>query len=211
MDIGCTYLRKTLLIGILFFSRIIVFGQVDSELELIEFDSLLHKEIYRIEVAEFQRLELIELKSGKFEGTLTHAIWKTNRREKQKKRVVQKIKLSEKMIERLMVELKNSGYETLKDCSEIRNCIKGLDGTTITFYVIKNGTNQSASYWELESDYYYETNSVELPNEVLEARKILMIINSEIDLKKQFRSFTSQLPVGKYLFNGIVMELKRKW
>ncbi|PQB07317.1 hypothetical protein BST83_09220 [Polaribacter filamentus] len=113
------------------------------------------------------------------------------------------------MVKKLMVELRNRGYENLKDCSEITDCIVGLDGTTITFNMLKNGINKSASYWELELDYYYKTNSVEIPKEVFEARKIFEIINEEIDLKKQFENYTSRLPIGKYMFNGIIMEKKK--
>ncbi|MFD0837251.1 hypothetical protein ACFQ0I_15840, partial [Mariniflexile aquimaris] len=206
-----THLKKIIVIASLILIGTTAFGQNKSEIqyELTEFDSLTHIEIYRIEVAEYQRLELIELRNGEFEGSLIHSVWKTNRKEEQKKKITQKIRIPEKMVKKLMVELRNRGYENLKDCGEIRDCIVGLDGTTITFNMLKNGINKSASYWELELDYYYKTNSVEIPKEVLEARKILEIINEEIDLKKQFENYTSRLPIGKYMFNGIIMEKKK--
>jgi hypothetical protein len=196
---------------ILFLSIIgtFAFGQTNYEHNLTEFDSFLHKEIYRIDVAEFQKLELIKLNNGKFEGSLTHSVWRTNRKEEQKSEISQKIKIPEKMVEKLMTELKNTGYEKLKDCSEIKDCIVGLDGKTIIFNLLQKSINQSASYWELKSDYYYKTNSVEIPNEVMDARKTFEIINSEIDLEKQFQNFISRLPIGKYLFNGIIMEIKK--
>jgi hypothetical protein len=202
-------LRKIFVILVLFLFGTFAFGQTNSEHNLTEFDSLLHLEIYRVDVAEFQRLELIKLNNGKFEGSLIHSVWKTNRKEEQRSEITQKIKIPAKMVEKLMTELKNSGYEKLKDCNEIKDCIVGLDGTTITFNLLQNGINQSASYWELKSDYYYKTNSVEIPNEVVDARKTFEIINNEIDLEKQFQNFTNRLPIGKYMFNGIIME-KRK-
>ena len=206
-----THLRKIIVIASIILIGTIAFGQTKSEFqyELTEFDSLIQREIYRIEVAEYQKLELIELKNGEFEGSLIHSVWKTNRKEEQKKKITQKIRIPEKMVKKLMVELRNGGYENLKDCGEIKDCIVGLDGTTITFNMLKNGMNKSASYWELESDYYYKTNSVQLPKEVLEARKIFGIINKEIDLKKQFENYTSRLPIGKYMFNGLIMEKKK--
>ena len=202
-------MKKIILIASILLIGTIAFGQTKNEFESTKLDSLSQKEIYRIEVAEFQRLELIELKNGEFKGDLIHSVWKTNRKEEQKKKIVQKIKVPENMVKKLMAELRNDGFENLKDCNEIEDCIVGLDGTTITFSFLKNGVNKSASYWELESDYYYKTNSVQLPLEVLEARKIFGIVNQEIDLKKQFENFTSRLPIGKYMFNGIIMERKR--
>ena len=202
-------LKKNYFILFLSLIGILTFGQTNYEHNLTEFDSLLHKEIYRVDVAEFQKLELIKFNNGKFEGSLTHSVWKTNKKEEQKSKIFQKIKIPEKMVEKLMTELKNSGYEKLKNCSEIKDCIVGLDGTTIIFNFLENGINQSASYWELKSDYYYKTNSIEIPNEVKDARKILEIINNEIDLEKQFQNFTNRLPIGKYMFNGVIME-KRK-
>jgi hypothetical protein len=202
-------LKKNHFIIFLFLIETFAFGQTNYEHNLTELDSILHKEIYRVDVAEFQKLELIKLNNGKFEGSLIHSVWKTNRKEEQISEISQKIKIPEKMAEKLMTELKNSGYEKLKDCSEIKDCIVGLDGTTIIFNFLQNGINKRASYWELKSDYYYKINSVEVPNEVLDARKMLEIINNEIDLEKQFENFTSRLPIGKYIFNGIIME-KRK-
>jgi hypothetical protein len=202
-------LKKNHLILFLFLIETFAFGQTNCEHNLTKFDSVLHKEIYRVDLAEFQKIELIKLSNGKFEGCLTHSIWKTNKKEELLSEISQKIKIPEKMVEKLMTELKNSGYEKLKDCSQINNCIVGLDGTTIVFNFLQNGINQSASYWELESDYYYKINSFGVPNEVLDARKMLEIINNEIDLEKQFENFTSRLPIGKYIFNGTIME-KRK-
>jgi len=205
-----TLLKKNYFIFFLSLIGTFAFGQTNYENNLTKFDSVLHKEIYRIDVAEFQKLELIKLNNGKFEGSLTHSVWKTNRKEEQKSEISQKIKIPEKMVEKLMTELKNSGYEKLKDCSEIKDCIEGLDGTTIIFNLLQIGINQSASYWELKSDYYYKKKSIEIPNEVTHARKTLEIINNEIDLEKQFQNFTSKLPIGKYMFNGIIMEIKKR-
>ncbi|WP_129464778.1 hypothetical protein [Flavobacterium piscinae] len=184
------------------------FGQTNYEYNLTEFDSLLHEEIYSVDVAEFQRLELIKFKNETYEGNLTHSVWKTNKKEEQTSIISQRIKIPEKLVEKLITKLKNSGYHKLKDCSEIKNCIKGLDGTTIIFNLFQKELNQSASFWELKSDYYYKTDSVEIPNEVMDARKILKIINNEIDLEKQFQNFISRLPVGIYMFNGIILDKK---
>ena len=43
----------------------------------------------------------------------------------------------------------------------------------------------------------------------MDARKALEIINNEIDLEKQFQNFINRLPIGKYMFNGVIIE-KRK-
>ncbi|PQB07316.1 hypothetical protein BST83_09215 [Polaribacter filamentus] len=85
-------MKKIIVIASLILIGTTVFGQNKTEIqyELTKFDNLIHIEIYRIEVAEYQRLELIELRNGEFEGDLIHSVWKTNRKEEQKKKLPKK-------------------------------------------------------------------------------------------------------------------------
>ena len=155
------------------------FSQTESEnrFGLTNFNSKLHERIYRVQVENYQNVEMIEFKNGEFKGTLTHLVWKTNRREIRKDSIVQKITIPNSIVEKLISELNNDGFENLKDCNEVENCISGLDGTTTFFKAIKDGEINTASYWELESDYYYNQNKVKLPAEVIKARKLISIIN----------------------------------
>lgn len=186
----------------------ICFSQTESEnrFELTKFDSNLHVRIYRVQVEDYQNVELINFKNGEFKGILTHSVWTTNRKGIRKESIIQKIAIPNSMVEKLITELNNNGFENLKDCDEIENCISGLDGTTTFFTTIKDGEINSASYWEIESDYYYNQNKVKLPAEVIKARKLISIINKEFDLKKLFQNFLYRLPNGRYSYSMLIMK-----
>ena len=184
------------------------FSQTDSEkrFSLTEFDSTKHDQIYRVQVEDYQVVELIEFKNGEFKGTLTHLVWTTNRKEIRKNSIIQKIAIPNSIVKKLISELKENGFENLKDCSKVENCISGLDGTTTFFKTIDNQKINSAAYWELESDYYYNQDKVELPAEVLKARKLISLINKEFDMKEQFQNFLNRLPNGRYSYSMLIMK-----
>ena len=174
-----------------------------AELKLTEYDSVLHKRIYRIQVDDYQIVELTEFKNGEFNGSLTNSVWKANRKEYRTKLITQKIKIPNPTVEKLMTELESEDFENIPDCKDVENCIQGLDGTTISFSVIKNGTERNYSYWEPESDYYYKDKIIP---EVLKVREILKSINSEFNLWENFTKFRDRLPKGKYTYGMIVLE-----
>ena len=184
------------------------FSQTESEKRfgLTEFDSTIHERIYRVQTEDYQILELIEFKKDSFEGSLTHLVWKTNRKEIRKDSIVQKIAIPDFTVKNLISELESNGFGNLKDCNKVQDCISGLDGTTTSFTTIKSGETNTASYWELDSDYYYNQNEVKLPAEVLKARKLDSIINKEIDLKEQFENFLNRLPNGRYSYSMLIMK-----
>ncbi|MCM5663661.1 hypothetical protein [Galbibacter mesophilus] len=173
---------------------------------MTEFDSKKHDRIYRVQIEDYQNVELIDFKNGEFKGALTHSVWTTNRKGIRKDSIIQKIAIPISMLEKLISELNNNGFENLKDCNEVENCISGLDGTTTFFKTIKDGEINSASYWELESDYYYNQNKVKLPAEVIKARKLISIINKEFDLKEEFQNFLNRLPNGRYSYSMLIMK-----
>ena len=133
-------------------------------------------------------------------------VWTTNRKGIRKDSIIQKIEISNYMAENLIQELNNEGFGNLKDCNEVENCISGLDGTTTIFKAIKDGEINTASYWELESDYYYNKNKMELPAEVRKARNMILIINKKFDLREQFQVFVNRLPNGHYAYSSLIME-----
>lgn len=186
------------------------FSQTEFEKQfgLTKFDSKNHQRIYRVQIEDYQNLELIDFKNGEYTGTLTHVVWTINRKEIRKDSITQKISIPNSMAEKLISELNNHGFGNLKDCYNVENCISGLDGTTTFFTTIKDGEINSASYWELESDYYYNQNKVKLPAEVIKARNLISIINKEFDLKGQFKNFLSRLPKGRYSYSMLIMEKK---
>ena len=184
------------------------FSQTESEKRfgLTEFDSTKHERIYRVEIEDYQITELIEFKNGEFLGFLIHSVWTSNKKGIRKENITQKIKIPNEKVKKLISELNENGFENLKDCNEMENCISGFDGTTTFFKTIKIGKINSASYWELESDYYYNQNKVKLPAEVIKARKLISFINQEFDLKQQFQNFLNRLPNGRYTYSMQIMK-----
>ncbi|GAA4824377.1 hypothetical protein [Algivirga pacifica] len=180
--------------------------KISSPFNLTEFDSIQHQRIYRIQVDGYQVVELVEFNNNKFEGTLTHLVWRLNRKEITKDSLIQKIAIPHHTVKKLMHELGNADFEYLSDCDEINNCIIGLDGTTTTFQSENVKKVNAASYWELESDYYYHQNNIEIPDEILKARKLISMINNEFNLDDQFKSFLNRLPKGRYRYGMVIMK-----
>jgi hypothetical protein len=184
------------------------FSQTESEKRfgLTKFDSIEHNRIYRVQIENYQVIELVDFKNGTFSGTLNNLVWKINRKEIRKDSILQKITIPSSIVKKLISELKDNGFENLKDCNEVENCISGLDGTTTFFNTIKSQKINSAAYWELESDYYYKQDKIDLPTEVIKARKLISLINNEFDLKRQFQNFLDRLPNGRYSYSMLIMK-----
>ena len=174
---------------------------------LTQFDPTQHEKIYRIQVADYQILELIKFKNETTKGTLTHFVWSVNKKEIRKDSIIQKITVPDLISGELLRELKNGNIELIKDCDEIENCIRGLDGTTTIFDIITETGLKSASYWELESDYYYNQNKTEIPKEVIQARQLTAIVNHHFDMTEQFQNFLDRLPRGRYAYSSIIMQV----
>ena len=202
------HMKKTFCI-VLIFGFLIGHQSLTAQMTT-KFNSEIHKNIYRIEVDNYQLVELIEFKNGEFKGSLNHKVFKLNRKEKIRDSVFNKITIPSKMVQSLKLNLNTGGFEYLKDCNEIENCISGLDGTTILFQTVKKDFENNAYYWELTSDYYYKQNDVELPNEVIKARKLLSKINEQFELNKQFQNFLNRLPNVRYLYGMIIMKKGRR-
>ena len=184
-----------------------LFSQKNSlQIELTKFDSIEHNKIYRIDIGNYQCLELIEFKNGKTSGTLINSVCKSNRKWKNKKLIFQKIKISENITVKLIKTLTENNFDNIPDCKDVKDCIIGLDGITTTFSINSIKINRTYSYWEIGSDYYYKNK--EIPKEVFEVRKILIEIEKVIDLRKEFENFKKNLPKGTYGFNGIIMTKK---
>ncbi|WP_318312069.1 hypothetical protein [Flagellimonas crocea] len=199
-------MKKTLYISLigLVLGLQFLFAQVKTE-----FDSEIHEKIYRIKVSNYQLVELIEYKNGEFLGSLNHKVYQINRKEWVKDSLIQKITISDRMAKSIVYKLNKNGFENLKDCDEIENCITGLDGTTIAFQTIKNEYENIAYFWQLTSDFYYKQNKIELPSEVLKARKLFAILNEYFDLNDQFQNFLNRLPNGRYSYGIIILKKGR--
>ncbi len=183
-----------------------VYSQINNNSELREKSDL--DKIYKIETASYQKVELFKSINGKYSGVLINKVWKLKRNKKTNDSIIQKIQIPNEIVKELMNNLEVNGFETLIDCHKIENCISGLDGTTITFSFQNSDKKNKASYWELNSDYYYEQNNVKIPDEVTKARKIYKIINDKYDLQKVFANFLNRLPQGEYSYGMLIMTKK---
>ncbi len=182
-------------------------AQKDNQFEFkpVEFDSLIHTKIYRIQIEDYQSLELIEFENGEFDGLLTNMILKVERNKTRSRLLIQQIKIPSSTVKRLIIELKEKDFENIPDCEEISDCIRGFDGTTISFSIDKRDFKREYSYWEPESEYYYKDKLIP---EIVKVREILDAVNREFDLWETFKNFRGRLPIGKYTYGMIVMEVK---
>ncbi|WP_108171881.1 hypothetical protein [Christiangramia gaetbulicola] len=183
-----------------------VFSQVNNNLGFSEAPD--SEKIYKTEIDNYQKVLLVQTDNNKYSGFVINKVWKQKRHKKTNDSLIQKIKIPNKEVKELMTKLNKNGFESLIDCYEIENCISGLDGTTITFSFQNSDKSNNASYWELNSDYYYKQNKVELPGEVLKARKIYKIINDKYDLENTFSTFLDRLPKGEYSYGMLIMTKK---
>ncbi len=175
----------------------------EAKMAVTNFDTILHHRIYRISISDYQILELVELKTGKYFGSLTNSVFRYKRKNNDGELVAVKINVPEKIAQKLMYDLRLEKFELIPDCKNTKGCIQGLDGTTSSFTSLTKNRVHEYSYWEVDSDYYYKNK--EIPVEVLDVRKILSIINSKIDLNKQFGDFIERLPKGSYSYGGVNM------
>ncbi len=166
------------------------------------------EKIYKIEIDNYQKIQLFKTDYDQYYGFLINKVWKQKRHKRTNDSIIQKIKIPNKEVKELMINLEKNGFESLIDCYKIENCISGLDGTTIRFSFQESDKRNVASYWELNSDYYYKQNKVEVPGEVLKARKIYKIINDKYDLENVFSTFLNRLPKGEYSYGMLIMTKK---
>ena len=164
---------------------------------------------YKIEIDNYQEVQLFQTdNNNKYYGFLINKVWKQKRHKRANDSIIQKIKIPNKEVKELMTNFEKDGFENLIDCHKIENCISGLDGTTITFSFHNADKRNIASYWELNSDYYYKQNKLKIPTEVIKARKIYKIINDKYDLQKVFSSFLDLLPKGEYSYGMLIISKK---
>jgi len=177
------------------------------EFEMTQFNSLIHEKIYRVSIEDNQQVELIKSKKGVYKGHLNNVIWTTNKNEIRKKRISQIISIPDSIVEKLFRNFEIINFESIPDCEKIDGCKIGFDGETTFFSTETKNVNQTVSFWELTSDYYYTDN---IPKEVLIARKIMKFINAEFSLKEQFNIFKNRLPHGRYIYSSVIMMKKGK-
>ena len=169
------------------------------EIGLKHYDSLSFEKAYRI-WTDYQVVELIKITDSTYNGTLTNFVTE-NKRKNKTEIIYQKIKIPNKIVEKLISSLNAENIETLKDCAEIENYPKGFDGKTYVFEIGNGITRRVYSYWEPENEKYQNPEMAEIKN----VRNILNSINTEFNLWKSFKDFRDRLPKGNYSYGMINM------
>ena len=200
-----THLKRTKFI-LLIHVLLSIFSNAQNQLH----SELNHSEVsrfYSLQINNYQVLELVEFTNGQYFGKLNHSINKINLKYEFIKAITERIIISDSIVSLLMAKLKVHEIESITDCKDLKDCLIGLDGTTITIGIINNNNdiNRKYFYWEPESDYYYKGQIIP---EVKKIREILNTINNEINLWESFKKFRDKLPKGRYSYGMVIMDVK---
>lgn len=147
-----------------------------------------------------QTVKLIEYQNGKVEGFLKTELTKEKSIGKEKQ-IFKKLSISDTLAKKIIESLKNAGIESLKECNEDIECKEQgfLDGDIIAF---KIQTNENIKIFNFSEIYPESQTNGKL--EAIKARRkaqiLAIIIDKEIDLKKQFSSLIKSLRSGTYCY-----------
>lgn len=210
-------MKRILYISIVLAHSIICFGQshnenylikyIEQEVSKIELEGFSDKDslLLRIWQSDFQVLELRLAKTNIASGKLVNYVTKYNRREKPIKVLKETIDLRPNNVSELLNELINNGVHTIKDSNEIDGYPDGLDGKTTTIEVYSNNKYRITSYWEIENDYYIDSDN----SEIKKVRSILKLANKEVSWWPLFKNFRDNLKPGAYRYGGINMTVMK--
>jgi DNA-binding HxlR family transcriptional regulator len=168
------------------------------------------KRIYEISVINRpQTIELIEYENGKYDGNVVTEITKGKLRTNwlnrtwrnlwkiESEEIIDKNPINEKVVEKLMNELKENGIETIKKCSEVEKCnnLMYLDGGTVGFKVKTQKINRKYEFGEIYPLSEKNKEKIELR---FEAQNLITILYKQIDLNQKFSNLFKRLPRGYY-------------
>lgn len=171
-----------------------------KELKLRDFKDMKFDKFYRIWISDYQVVELIKFNDSIYEGNLINSVTRVFKKTKDEK-VIQVIKIPEKMVNKLILELYNNNIEVLRDSYEFGNYPKGFDGKSYTFEIGINDKKVIYSYWEPESFKDLKIDDLK------SVQQILKSINNEFNLWNYFIKFRDRLPKGYYRYGGINMQV----
>ena len=180
---------------------------IEQEVAKIELEDISEKDslLLRIWQSDFQVLELRLTKTNIASGKLVNYVTKFNRREKPIKVLKETIDLNPSNVSELLNKLIINGVNTIKDSNEIDGYPDGLDGKTTTIELYSNNKYRITSYWEIENDYYLDSDNTEIKK----VRSILNIANKEVSWWPLFKSFRDNLKPGAYRYGAINMTVMK--
>jgi len=171
-------------------------------------DSLVRS--YKISLIERpQSIELFEYENGHYSGNIiteiTQGKWEYGWLKKtwrnlwniKDKEITDKNPIDEHAVKELMFSLKKNGIETIKKCSEDKECNKSmfLDSGSISFEIKTSETEKKASFEEI---YPLNGNNKEKFKLRFKAQNLITIIYKHVDFKQNFADLFKRLPRGYY-------------
>lgn len=182
---------------------IIVQLTIAQKSDFTKFNPDIHLRIYRIEISNYQFIELVETNDHAFKGRLINRVRKINRKEKHKKIISETLMIPSSDVKQIMGIANRNEIETLPNSLEIKKYTNGLDGMNMSFVIEKSNSTRSFSYWEPESNYQDSTLM-----EVIAVRNIISTLREKINFEFHFEKFRSNLPIGKYAYGGVIVTIR---
>ncbi|MER2999583.1 hypothetical protein [Pontibacter populi] len=169
-----------------------------KELGMATLDSAGNVKTYRIWYNSMQVVELIHLNDSIFDGHILNYVTKNSgtRKKPMKETLIHRIKIPPLTVRKLIDSLHNANIETLPDSDEIEGYPQGFDGRNYVFEIGTQGSYRIYSYWEPENEQYQNGSLAEIIN----VRKILRTLQTELSLSKLFSGFINRLPKGSYTY-----------
>ncbi len=180
---------------------------MDLKTESLKFDDGIHEKMYVIGIDDYQVIKLTKLKDGNYSGNLTNYIWESNDNGDKVKQRSQKREITSLVVEELMNALKLNEFETIPDGKNVKGCIVGSGGVTISLTTKYLNERHTSKYWEPQSMLYYRNTKI---SEILRVREILKMINVAINYEAQYEKFAKSMPDGQYVYGSMSFDKRRK-
>ncbi|MBB6613016.1 hypothetical protein H7F15_18390 [Pontibacter sp. Tf4] len=176
-----------------------------KELGMTTLDSAGHVKTYRIWYNSMQVVELVQLNDSTFDGHIVNYVTKNSgtRKKPKEETLIHKTKIPPLTVRNLIDTLHSANIETLPDSDKIKDYPQGFDGRNYVFEIGTQGNYRIYSYWEPENEQYQNGSLMEIIN----VRKILRTLQTELGLAKLFSGFIDRLPKGSYTY-GITNMVK---
>ncbi|WP_395052029.1 hypothetical protein [Flavobacterium sp.] len=164
----------------------------------IVFDSLVHKRIYKIDLANSElSIELLETLNDEYYGFFSITLYKEINDSSEL--FVGRIEIENLIVKDLMNQFEKKQIKNILDSNDLNNCIRFLDTDYTNFKIYLKNLKRSYSF-EVLTPY---DKMPHIPKNRKQALKILKLLNDKINFKKKYREFLKKLPKGTYInFRG---------
>ena len=174
------------------------------------------KIVYKIDIDGFQKIKLQKNKNNKYKGVLINHIYKLGFL---RRKITEIQKIEKNTVKKLMKKIDEIGVNSIDKINcwsllkngrseeSLKEFVKCQDSTTTcldgdgTSFKIRN--NNSIRQFDFECLSFNEEIKPKTSQNRIKAIEILKAINYEINLKKSFEEFISNLKKGDYIYYGV--------